>query len=276
MNTQLINKLEAEAEHLHVIMASAEPWAKQYEKDPETHAKLIKHEAKYERELRSYFRGLRDRLPNYINWTVYQQKVMKAYDISATINVDNYSTEDDILLNIVIDLTSAGVAIGAAAGEAIYNTPLGIDMYAPVVQQFAAKQSASLVKNINDTTLKYIQSSLNKSISLGETTDQAAARIDKMIKDPRRSGTIARTESVSSYQSGINIFGQQSGAVGKEWQATLGACEICSPLDGIIVPIDAEYNGDVGTAPPGHPNCRCGQRLVYQAELDDDPGLFDN
>lgn len=274
MNTQLIDKLEKEAEHLYVIIASAEPWSKQYEKDPASHAALITHEARLERAMRQYFKGLTDRVGNYVNWTVYQQKTLKAFDVNVTVNDDAYSDEQGILLKVVTDLTAEGIAIGAGAGESIYSTPLSLGVYSDVVQQTALKYSSQLVKEISDSTLKYIQKSLETSIKLGETTDEARARIDKMLGDPKRAGTIARTESVNSYQTGMQIFGVQSGAIGKEYQAIHGACQICSPLDGRIVPIKDDFSAEVGQNPPGHPNCRCGMRLVYQNELDDNPDLF--
>lgn len=275
LNTPRINKLEREVEHLHILIAMAEPWAKSYEKDEASHTAIIKHEAKLDRAMRGYFRGLKDRVGNYINWSIYQQRSMKAFDVNVTVNTDQYANEDAILLTVITDLSIAGIAIGTSAGESIYQTPLGLTNYSDIVQNFAKNYSAELVKNINATTLSYIQRSLETSIKLGETTDLARARIDQMIGDSRRSGTIARTESVNSYQSGIQLFGTESGAVGKEWQAIQGACQICAPLDGLSVPINDDYNSDVGQTPPGHPNCRCGQRLIYQNELDANPHLLD-
>lgn len=275
MNTTLIDKLEREAEHLHVIIAASEPWAKQYEKDSDSHMALIKHEAKLERDLRRYFRDLAARVDMYVNWTTYAAKAYQAYDVHATINADSYPNEMSILLVFVEDAITDGMLIGAMAGENIYKTPLGPDAYFESVQNTARKYSSKLVKDISDVTLNYMQKSLEKSIRLGETTDQAKARLNKVINNPKRAGTIARTESVTSYQQGMVAFGKASGAVGKEWQASNGACQICGPLDGLKVPINDNYNSDVGANPPGHPNCRCGQRLIYQNELDNDPTLLD-
>jgi hypothetical protein len=272
--TPTIETLERQAERLYVVMAAAEPWAKQYEDDPDTHVAIIKHEAKMARVFRDYFRGFMNRLDNYVRWSTYQQQALKAYDVNVTVNADNFDAEDGILITTVTDVAAEGIAIGALAGENMYETPLGLDKYSQIVIDTANKYTSRLVTQINSTTLDYLQKSLATSIKLGETTDQARARIAKRIADPGRAAMIARTESVNAYQTGMITFGNQSGAVGKEWQAIIGACQICAPLDGVRVKIDEPYNNDVGPNPPGHPNCRCGQRLIYQNELDENPNLF--
>lgn len=274
MPSQLIESLELELEQLNVILAAEEKWAKPYSSDPESHAKLLKLESKYERSMRDYFRGFKSRINNYINWSVYSTTVLKAFDLNAIVNDDGFEYEDRALLNIVVDLTAAGATIGFEAGENIHNTPIGGEKYTAVVQKFARTYSSRLVTNISATTLDRLQSSLQTSIQLGESTDEAAARIIKTVGSASRARTIARTESVRSYQSGIKIFGEQSGAVGKEWQASAG-CEVCAPNDGEQIRIDESFkSGD--TEPPAHPNCRCGLRLIYPNELDANPDLLDN
>lgn len=276
LNTQShkVRSLERQAEHLYCIIAAAEPWATEYTKDTETHAAIIKHEARLERLMRGYFRDLITRLPNYINWTTYSTKVMQAYDVNVIVNDDQFGNEDGILISLVTDITADGVAIGANAGESIYNAPIGLTPYSEVVQTTARKLTSAMVTHINATTRDYLQSSLDTSIRNGESTDEAAARINKRLGDPRRAMTIARTESVTAYQGGMLTFGKASGAIGREWQATHGACPICSPLDGMIAKINDNFNSEVGANPPAHPNCRCGQRMIYQNELDDNPKLF--
>lgn len=272
--TRNTKALERQAEQLYCIIAASEPWATSYTKDTESHAAIIKHEAKLERVFRRYFKDLTERVQTYILWDNYKNQTLQAYDVNVTVNDDAFDGEDGILINLTTDLTATGVAIGAQAGEGIYNTPLGLDTYSETVQTTARHQTSKLVTQINAATRNYIQTSLDTSIRLGETTDQAAARINKRIGNPSRAATIARTESVTSYQLGMLTFGRASGAIGREWQSTSGACEICGPLDGRIVRIDDNFNSEVGANPPAHPNCRCGQRLIYQNELDNNSELF--
>lgn len=271
-----IAELEAAAEHLTAVIAAAEPWHESYSKDPETHAKLIKKEAQMETLMRTYFRELAsDRITKVIDWFAYGR--LKAYDVRVTINNDGFDAEEGILLSTLHDPILASITLGAQAGEAVYETPLGLSEASKSIQSAARTHTAQLVKGIDATTRDRIQQSIKTSVELGEDQNAAVARVQNVISDPKRAATIARTEAVSAYIKGGQTFAVKAGAVSKTWQSVGGACAICAPLDGVTVAMDADYpGGDIGSGPPAHPNCRCGEVYNFPTGNPDDlPALFE-
>lgn len=272
MNTATISYIEHELEHITTVLASAEPWAMQYSKAPEQHKKLIQLEAKMERIMRDYLRGLKnERIHKYVNWQHYYAIMMSKkaaakkpeFDVSVIVSEDDFTVgEQSLLVQALYDPLVLGATIGAQAGEEIYKTPLGINQSSDAIQKFALEHSTSLAKDLTGTTLDQIRNSLSTSIGLHETTEEATQRLVDLVGDYSRAGTIARTESVRSYSEGLLTFGNQSGATGKRWETSPSACVICAPMDGQEVGIDEQFDsGD--DSPPAHPNCRCSMYLSY-------------
>lgn len=303
MNTR-VEVLEHELAHLNATIAAAESWADSYAKDPKTHAKLIAVEGKLERSLRDYLRDLANRAPaKYINWMAYNQELANKkassvraadYDITVIFQSNMWDEQEPyIFQGAVHDPIVQGVTVGAQAGEAIYNKPLGMTSSFDSIINAARQQSASLVgkkvkkdgtvvnnpnakMNVTDTTRSLIQKSIATSLQLNETQEQAVTRLQSSsgIKDYQRATNIARTESVRSYSNGITAFGVESGATGKEWDVSGDPCDICAPLDGAQAPIDEDFDGGYD-APPAHPSCRCGIRLMYANEYAGDGSTAD-
>jgi SPP1 gp7 family putative phage head morphogenesis protein len=131
-----------------------------------------------------------------------------------------------------------------------------------LVEKAALDHAGELAKGLSATTLDRVKSSIAVSMANGETVAEATARLSGTINDPARAEMIARTESVKSYNTGIQTFGESSGAKTKTWQAFDGACPICTDLDGEEADINDEFSsGD--DSPPSHPNCRCTMYLTY-------------
>lgn len=260
----LIEAIEDEIERNDAVIAAAENWSTVYTKHPESHAKIIKVEAKLARVMREYFRTLaKERIHNYINWINYHTELIKAYDVNVIFDDSDFTdSEDDLLIQVMHDPLLAGMGAGISAGQAIYDRDIGMSTSNAAVLEAARSYSAQLVKGINKTTRNRIQQSLQTSLTLGESQADAAARIDDIINDPQRAEVIARTEAVNSYTQGLLSFAGESNAVAKEWQA-LDAEDECADLDGEQVGIDEEFSGDGGDGPPLHPNCRCGLQLIY-------------
>jgi hypothetical protein len=275
--------------HSRVVIA-AEDWSHQYDKDPDSHADLIKAEAKLERQLKQHFRDCADKAASFVNWKEYY--AVKAYNIQVIVLDDAVGNTDSTVFELIFDTVASATAAGAQAGETIYGIQLGLDSYSATIQKVAREQVAQLVgkkvmsdgqvvDNINSAyriskkMLDDIRQSVHTSITLGENYDDALKRMKKVINNPKRAATIARTESVNAYGRGLMSFGQQSKAVGKEWQA-VGAVDQCAVYEGLgAVPFDYIYDPVLKiTAPTAHPNCRCGLRLIYQNELDANPNLF--
>lgn len=256
---------DAEIERLGAVILAAEPWSTEYEKDPESHAKLIRLEAKFETSLRQYFREMAEqRINSIVDWWHYTNEAVKAYDVNVTINDEAISAEEGILLTFVYDPVAEMMATGAQAGEAIYDTSLGFGSSTASIQKAARQYSGKLVSAINATTRDKIRQSIATSLSLGEDQKTAAARVNKIIRDTYRAGMIARTEAVNSYSMGLDAFGVTSGAVSKTWQSIGGACAICAPLNEKTVGISDNFPGIDRPGPTAHPNCRCGKVLNYE------------
>jgi len=261
-----IKALEDQIARLGSVVAAAENWAPQYAKDPNGHAKIIKLEGSIEYHMRNYLRALaNERVMHYVDWSRYNGQVVRAYDVNVTILDDQIGQEDGFLLTALHDPLLTGMAIGAQAGEIIYGTPLGITATDTALMEAARNYSAKLVTQITETTRDKIKQSISTSLQLNEDQSTAVARLQQVIRDPKRAGTIARTEAVNSYTQGLLNFGTQSNAVAKEWQA-LDAVDDCADLDGQTIAIDDTFANGGDDGPPLHPNCRCGLRLIYSNE----------
>lgn len=272
------------------LIRAAESWSKEYKKDPDTFAKLVKNEAKMERLLYGYFKDLAERVPDMINWAAYNDKANPVQaadkvDISAIFSDSELDYEDSLIMKLMFDPIQTAAELGVKAGEKVYKKPLGDSQVSDAVQEAARKQIAYLVGkrvdssgnivdnpraeySITESTRQYIRESIRTSISLGETQQEATARLQTKIKDPERAAKIASTESVNSYQGGLFNFAQESGAVAKEWQTIAGACPTCegNASEGAI-PLNENFISD-DDAPSAHPYDRCGLRYIYQEELD--------
>lgn len=112
--------------------------------------------------------------------------------------------------------------------------------------------------------------SLDTDLSLIDTTvDQLAAGIPEarqrdgntllelgtMIAawSAYRSDSIATTEQAREVANGLNWAYKENGVATMMFTTREGACPICSPHNGTIVPVDDP--GDID--PPIHPHCRC-------------------
>lgn len=261
--------IEDQIERLeHVILAS-EDWAKSYKNKPEVLAKLIKAEAKLSRIMRGYFSTLaKERVTNFINWQLYSQKLIKAYNYNVIVDVEEIDAESNELISLINDPLLEVMSLGAMTAEAQYNIDIGLTGGSQAIMKANTKYVADLVTNVTNTTKDRIKQSIDTSIRLGENTQQAAERLrDKVINDVYRAELIARTETVRAYNQGITVFGQESNATGKIWEISSAPCEICQENDngGQPIPFDEDYpSGD--SEPPAHPNCRCGESLVHSYE----------
>src|SRR3990167_26236 len=116
-------ELEYEIEHLDRLIKAAEDWSKQYKRDKKSYAELIKNEARLERVLRTYFRELAQRVHTFIDWNAYNATV-KAYNVKVLIIDELLEREDQSTLEVLLDPIVKNVALGAIAGERIYNKPI--------------------------------------------------------------------------------------------------------------------------------------------------------
>lgn len=260
---------EEKLHNLYLAKSSGEPFHPKYKKDKESFRKLIRADLKLERDMRKYFKGLTYRVHQYINWTNYNNQLIQA-SVKDWISAD--WSEENLQLKVI--LTDSLLSVIEAGGMSL-EKELAIDLAWTSQNDFAMmfidKYTYKLAGNLTGTTIDRLRESLKLSMSLREDQVTAALRLDKVIDDPRRAATIARTETTRAYATGRMAVGTQIGADRKQWNATLNACPICQELKGKIVPIDKEYAPGIFTT-PGHPNCHCIDDLLMPESGSSTPG----
>jgi len=256
--------LEAHTELTCAIRAS-EDWESSYKQAPKQLSKLIRKEAELQSAVNEYLLGLRDRVPQFVNWQEVELKPLQASQVPA-LSDQLWQNERQLLYAATSALLVELTAIGIEAGELIYSIPLGIGPLDQAVITAAGTQTAQLVKSVTKTTRGLIQTAIKQAILEGDDLTRTVERIQKLVANPVRAELIAQTESVTAYQSGLEHFASESGAVSSTWDALSGACQLCAPLDGMTLPIGEMFvlgNGATVSYPPGHPRCRCGRILNY-------------
>lgn len=286
--TEQVKPTEAERELSHaLIQASKESWAKSYAKTPKIHAKLIGTQVKIAKALRKYFKDLAERAPNFIDWSTYHQVKSDKFQLKIVFDDDAFfSSEDSEFMDVMYDPIAIATALGAAAGEEVYNIPLGLNGSSAAIQKAARGQIAQLIGkkldshgnivnnpntkyNINETTRANIEESIRTSLTLGKSQQEAIDAMREIIDDPSRAEMIANTESVNAYQNGKSAYAHETDAVGKEWLSINTDDECADNADAGPIGIDDDFpSGD--SEPVAHPNCMCDLRYIYAQEADDE------
>lgn len=276
--------VDDEIERQDVIIKAAEKWSPQYQKHRDTFKRLLKLEARFEHDLRRYLRDYARRSSAYFNWYEYERlryRIHAAgeFEINVLIEDGPINNEEGFLIQVLYTPIEEGVTLGGMAGEYITKREIGVSQTSEYVQDTAKRLVAQLVGKrvdengilvdnpkakyrITESIRKDIRQSIATSLNLGESQTDAKARVERVIRNPKRAEIIARTETVNAYQEGLLTMGRQSGAVGKQWQ-TVNYTDVCgeNASQGIIRINDRFVSGH--TAPAAHPNCRCALVLIY-------------
>lgn len=254
-----------EARHyLHIGVRASEAWQPSYTRNRKTFRALLAQEAELENQVSEYLYQASERAPSYVDWKRMPAPVKAT--AGPVINNDDpaWEYEQTLLTRAIIDAITELIATGGQAGELTYGIDIGMSTLHEDVMTAARTQVAQLVSQVTNTTRDLIRKSIAQSIDAGEDITKSVERLKNVVNNPVRAELIARTESVNSYQTGLATFAGKTGAVSKEWECLIGACPICSPLNGVVVGIDDQFtlgNGVKVDRPAGHPACRCS--LVY-------------
>lgn len=99
-----------------------------------------------------------------------------------------------------------------------------------------------------------------------KASERAARYSEKLVRN--RSKTIARTEIITASNEGRYAGWEAGMAEGytdpnskKEWIAEADACDICAPMDGMVIRWDKDFPIGKKMA-PAHPNCRCSVTML--------------
>lgn len=253
--------LEARAELTQAIRASEE-WQPSYKRHPETFSALLRHEAELERQVAEYPAGLAQRAPQYVDWAQVPEPLKAASNPLANKSEDVWKGEAIDFTKAIIDAITQLTITGAQFGVLEYGIPFEATPLTEWVLTAAGEHTAGLVSGVTDTNRKLIQQAIKQGIKEGEDTAAITERIGRYVASPVRAETIAQTESVNAYQSGLLNFGIETGAKTKTWESLAGACVICAPLDGETVDIKEQFSNGADS-PSAHPRCRCGAIYNY-------------
>lgn len=171
----------------------------------------------------------------------------------------------------LVKLVQAGMGAAQEAlthhGQANPQRPVGKaitvlidwDLLAQEARSFAQTYLYSLIKNLDDTTRKFVQETIAKWVDSGKPLDDLKAQLRQVFTDPVRASNIAETESTRVYAEGAKQRYQKAG-VQKVKLSRINdslVCDVCQPLEGTVVPLNEGWKSATGEAwPPFHPRCR--------------------
>jgi len=227
-------------------------------------------EARYQKAIKKYFNGQRQRLiaslRRYTDQGQFMSRIYFANDDDGLFDLDN---ENQKLAQQIKPLLKAemGRAGRAAIGQTGKNT--AFDITNPrVIEKIQALMNRS--KKINDATFADIKKLLEQAYSDQWEQSKLIKEIHSLYKEYgyTRAEMIARTEMAGVMNTGAEEGYRQAGVKKKEWMASLDGAtrDDHAAADGQIVDIDQPFNiGGEMLMAPGDPNgsaanvinCRC-------------------
>lgn len=279
-----LEKLERMSEEVEVFICKqrppGEPWNPDYKKNRKLFKKLVRLTVRMKRDIDKFFLGQLERLSYQMRLPVVQAD--EASDFIKQLDWD----EEERKLTAVLEIDLGQIfAVGALATELELQVNLNIGPTHTEEAKFLRNYTVQLAGEITDTTKKRITEQIRTSIEVGETKQELANRINRILNNPNRSRAIAQTESIRAYAEGRMAVGRRLNVPYKQWRAFKGACAICSKANGEIVKREDKFSNGI-FMPPGHVFCRCGYRLLYtnpnekgedeSVEPIDLKGLFDS
>lgn len=198
------------------------------------------------------------------------------------------NTEPSVKVDVTEDGMS-GIRVVINGEEVVSNVDPGEWQYSkPTVSRTTelliaiAKEDNSEFINVDDPKKALdIRNEIAASLAAGEEMKKTTARITPYVDgDEERAESIARTSVTHAYSASTLRFGEESGAVEKEWHALVlplkkngekrkgSSCDDCAALDNRIVKLNKAFtvNGKSVQHPPLHEGCRCSMRLDYPYE----------
>ncbi|MDP9367677.1 MAG: phage portal protein [Chloroflexota bacterium] len=153
------------------------------------------------------------------------------------------------------------ISRGAEEAQLQISITLDIGVTQRIVDDYILTRSLLHARGINETTREARRQSLSQGIVEGEGIPELSARVQSTFAEAQgyRSTLIARTETAQAFESANQSALTASGVVeSKQWLTAKDErlCPVCSPLEGVIVPLQDHFPGDLE---PGaaHPACRC-------------------
>lgn len=186
----------------------------------------------------------------------------------------SWQEEENGLFELLLPLIRKAAVAGAKRAVAgLAEMGIGVDwaLVNTAAVRWAQTYTFNLVKEITGTTRTFLQEAIPEWLNSGLPLDELKAVLEPMFGEVRAE-MVAVTETTRAWSEGNQAAWKESGNVDKkQWMTAEDelVCEICGPLDGMIVELDGDgfttEEGGIGIqGPPAHVNCRCGLQPVVE------------
>jgi SPP1 gp7 family putative phage head morphogenesis protein len=227
-------------------------------------ARGIRRENSCYRDMRSYFRLLKEKLPIDRLAELAQITTEKKIALhTAEILIQRALRQaQPALIEVLASQMMLGYKDGWKAAKVLPKKIKEADQLGDTGQRaadYAAAAAGELVKDLNQTTLDTLQELVADAIENQQGVEGLAKTLseemDGMSRD--RARMIARTEMNKAFSSATLDKLSSLQIEYKQWISYSDCCDDCSANDDDgPIPVDQLFSsGDEG--PPAHPNCRC-------------------
>lgn len=209
-------------------------------------------------ELKKYFGKLNDSFP-YDEMTPYTEQTSRqaVIDDISNLLIPTLIIQQPMLNNII--QTNAYRCYIDSARDFIKANNLNKVLPIEDAIEYASKRSASMIKNIDETTRKKIMDLVAKNLKDNKSIDDLARAIQAEFEgmSKSRAYAIARTETADALGEASMKQAKDEGLEQKAIILGANACEICieNESDGWIEMDEGFSSGD--DRAPFHPNCVC-------------------
>ena len=215
----------------------------------------------------SYKKSINNYAEDQMARVISELKSDKSFASKALKGLFDLTKENKLFAEISIPfITEFVVSAGKEALQSI--TPQNEFDVTESIQKYIKERAKIIAKQINDTTLDKLSSTLAEGIDAGEGIADLTKRVEGVYSEypTYRAETIARTETTAANNKGFTEGYRQSGvANAKEWIATNDSRtrDSHSHADGEVVKLDdsfsngLDYPGDPSADPAETINCRC-------------------
>ena len=163
-----------------------------------------------------------------------------------------------------IRMISNGVAGGIEGLPPEVVALIDWDLINQDVLRYARRYRFDEIKNINETTRKYVQEAVTEWIQSGDPLDELVRQLTPKF-DPIRAEMIASTEVTRLYAEGNRTAWESAGTVREvRWMTAEDerVCVICGERNGKLYDLT-----DTDNHPPAHVRCRCWLQPIVDVGL---------
>jgi len=176
-------------------------------------------------------------------------------------DTDDFWDDPEFVADLLAILVAAN-KLGVLSLPAMLGLDLDLTATNTEAEAAARQYAYDLIKDLTATSREALQTVIGDFVSTpGMTIGDV---IDRLPFSEQRAALIATTEITRAYATGQAAAGAALAEqypdvrVVKEWHSNRdeAVCPICSPLDGVEVDEDEQFDNEFD-GPPSHPGCRC-------------------